>query len=345
MDKTRHKALSTLNSFVEGIPDERYSKVIASLFLFDFLDFLLHNSFPENWLESLRNSSIECSNSLNFLSNNLDRDLPINIQGLSKYKKNSKDIEYQTGEVYYELWKDFEKKEYINKTRKILLERFSKNKLTLKDFNNVLDDGCGSGRYSLALKQLGVKEVIGIDVSQNSIDFANSMNIFDEDVSFLKASVLDIPFEDNKFDFVFSNGVLHHTINTLKGLEEIYRVMKPGGSCWLYLYGGKNSFFWDVVDCCRDLLKNVPESYTIEVMKTLGYSSGRIFHRNDFFYVPIHNRYYEKEVNELLNQAGFKDFSRLSRGVEHDWDEIIYNHPDIDPYIYGEGEMRFLLKK
>jgi ubiquinone/menaquinone biosynthesis C-methylase UbiE len=345
MSDSRENALSIINTFIESIPDERYSKVISSIFLFDFLDLLIKDGLPKNWLENFRKSSLECSNSLNFLSYNLDRDLPISSQGLSNYRADSKDVAYQTGEVYYELWKDFGKKEYFDKTTKILLERFSKNKISLKNFNNVLDDGCGSGRYTLALKELGVNNAVGIDVSQNSIDFANKMNIFKDDVSFLKASVLDLPFEDEKFDFVFSNGVLHHTTNTLLGLEEIYRVLKPGGSCWLYLYGGKNSFFWDVVDCCRNLLNDVPEAYTIEVMKTLGYSSGRIFHRNDFFYVPIHNRYYEKEVTNMLHQVGFNKFKKLDRGTENDWDEIIYNHPNIDPYIYGEGEMRFIIEK
>jgi len=345
MRDSRNESLSIINTFFASIPDEKYSKVISSIFLFDFLDLLLKENFPKDWVENFRQSSLACSNSLQFLSENLDRDLPISSQGLTSYSEVSKDVAHQTGEVYYELWKDFGNKEYFNKTKEIVLDRFLKNNISLKGFNNALDDGCGSGRYTLALKDLGINKVTGIDVSQNSIDFANKMNIFKDDVSFSKASVLDLPFADEKFDFVFSNGVLHHTTDTLKGLKEIYRVLKPGGSCWLYLYGGKNSFFWDIVDCCRKLLNDVPEAYTIEVMKSIGYSSGRIFHRNDFFYVPIHNRYYKSEVIEMLNQVGFNNFRKLDRGTKNDWDEIIYNNSKIDPYIYGEGEMRFLIQK
>ena len=124
-------------------------------------------------------------------------------------------------------------------------------------------------------------------------------------------------------------------------MEEIYRVLRKNGDCWLYLYGGKDSFFWDIVSLCRYLLKGVSQRYTIELMKSLGYSAGRIFHRNYFFYVPIHNRYYESEVIEMLNKVGFTKIRRLKRGTNFDWDEIIYNYPNIDPYIYGEGEMRF----
>jgi len=81
------------------------------------------------------------------------------------------------------------------------------------------------------------------------------------------------------------------------------------------------------------------------VMNVLGYTPGRIFHRTDFFYVPINNRYFENEIVMMLDETGFNDFKRLKRGTEYDWDEIIFNNPHIDPYIYGEGEMRFWLTK
>jgi hypothetical protein len=80
-------------------------------------------------------------------------------------------------------------------------------------------------------------------------------------------------------------------------------------------------------------------------MKVMGYPPGRIFHRNDFFYAPINNRYSINQVKTILKEIGFKKFERLKRGSDYDWDEIIFNNPDIDPYIYGEGEMRFWLTK
>ena len=68
-------------------------------------------------------------------------------------------------------------------------------------------------------------------------------------------------------------------------------------------------------------------------------------HRVDFWYVPIHNRYFASEVSEMINKAGFSNHKKLLRGTDYDWDEIIYNNPKIDPYIYGEGEMRFWITK
>jgi ubiquinone/menaquinone biosynthesis C-methylase UbiE len=193
---------------------------------------------------------------------------------------------------------------------------------------------------------MGCEFVYGVDMSQHSIIYAEQMNPFDNnEISFVTSSVLDLPFKDNFFDFVFSNGVLHHTYDTQKGLNEIYRVLQNGRSCWLYLYGGKEAFFWDTVDFCRKLLADVPQSYTQMVMKVLGYAPGRIFHRCDFFYVPIQNRYFQSEVEEMISNAGFDNFRRLQRGVSYDWDEILCENPTIDSYIYGEGEMRYILYK
>jgi len=320
-----------------------YYKVLTAIYLFDFLDKLKEENFPKNWFSKLEKNTKELLSVFNFQKKSFD----IKKTNFSDWK--SKRIEgfaKETGEVYYQLWKDFSKEEYSRQALESVKERFKKNKIFLNGIQNALDDGCGAGRYTLALKSLDIKKITGIDVSVNSIQLAKKMSSYPKkEVSFIQGSVLELPFKNSSFDFIFCNGVLHHTESTEKGLSEIYRVLKKGGSCWLYLYGGKNSLFWDIVDFCRDLLKDVPQSYTQTVMKTLGYPPGRIFHRSDFFYVPVNRRYFQSEIEKMLREAGFENFRRLKRGISTDWDEIIYNNPNIDPYIYGEGEMRYLITK
>ena len=102
---------------------------------------------------------------------------------------------------------------------------------------SVLDAGCGSGRYSQALKTLGSAMVTGVDISPNSVEFAERRNRHPDTVKYVTGSVLDLPFDDDSFEFGFSNGVLHHTTDTLKGLSELSRVLQKGSYCWLYLYG------------------------------------------------------------------------------------------------------------
>ena len=45
----------------------------------------------------------------------------------------------------------------------------------------------------------------------------------------VKADITDLPFDDNEFDVIFCNHVLEHIPDDTKAMQELYRVMKPGG--------------------------------------------------------------------------------------------------------------------
>ena len=53
-----------------------------------------------------------------------------------------------------------------------------------------------------------------------------------------------LPFPDNTFDVVYSNGVIHHTPNTLQVIREIRRVLKPGGKAIVMMYAEHSFHYW-----------------------------------------------------------------------------------------------------
>ena len=53
-----------------------------------------------------------------------------------------------------------------------------------------------------------------------------------------------LPFADNTFDIVYSNGVLHHTPDTQKAVDEVKRVLKPGGQAVIMLYCKSSWHYW-----------------------------------------------------------------------------------------------------
>jgi ubiquinone/menaquinone biosynthesis C-methylase UbiE len=53
-----------------------------------------------------------------------------------------------------------------------------------------------------------------------------------------------LPFDDNSFDLVYSNGVLHHTPNTRRAVAEILRVLKPGGRAIVMVYAENSLQYW-----------------------------------------------------------------------------------------------------
>lgn len=53
-----------------------------------------------------------------------------------------------------------------------------------------------------------------------------------------------LPVDDNQFDVVYSNGVIHHTPNTQSVINEIYRVLRPGGKAIIMVYAENSWHYW-----------------------------------------------------------------------------------------------------
>ena len=83
----------------------------------------------------------------------------------------------------------FDSIEYFDKTNDSLNTRFKLNEIDHFQNKSVLDAGCGSGRYSQALKSLGAATVTGIDISPNSIEFAERHNSYPDAVEYATGSV------------------------------------------------------------------------------------------------------------------------------------------------------------
>jgi len=64
-----------------------------------------------------------------------------------------------------------------------------------------------------------------------------------EGVAF-QADAEALPFADGSFDLVYLNGVLHHSPDTQRCVDEVYRVLKPGGRAVLMLYSRHSPQYW-----------------------------------------------------------------------------------------------------
>jgi SAM-dependent methyltransferase len=102
----------------------------------------------------------------------------------------------------------------------------------LKPNMHVLDCGCGPGGISLGLARLVPQgRVVGVDVEDGQLDIgrqeAQKRGL--DNVQFKHASVYDLPFEDSTFDAVLVHAMLYHLGEPMKALQELRRVLKPGG--------------------------------------------------------------------------------------------------------------------
>ena len=99
---------------------------------------------------------------------------------------------------------------------------------------SLLDVGCGAGRTSIVLAELGL-EVFGIDISRTMIEIAGQQaELAGVQVDFRTMDVMDLQFPDDSFDVaLFSyNGLelLPGRAGKLKAIKEIQRTLKPGAS-------------------------------------------------------------------------------------------------------------------
>ena len=96
----------------------------------------------------------------------------------------------------------------------------------------VLDFGCGPGTISMGLaKAVEPGELHGVDMEQSQIDVATEVAKWwgRENAIFHVGDVIELPFEDGFFDVAHCHNVLMHIPDTGAALDEVKRVLKPGG--------------------------------------------------------------------------------------------------------------------
>jgi O-antigen biosynthesis protein len=90
----------------------------------------------------------------------------------------------------------------------------------------VLDAGCGIGRGTACLATYA-HEAIGVDISPAAIEEAKTA--FGDQARFHEADVRHLPFGDGEFDVVVCFEVIAHVLDTELVLDELHRVLRPGG--------------------------------------------------------------------------------------------------------------------
>lgn len=91
--------------------------------------------------------------------------------------------------------------------------------------STVLEIGCGTGLFSGKFYQRTGAKIIATDISPELLNVAKEKY---PEVEFVLADAMQIQFDANTFDVVFGSSVLHH-LEFERSLNQIFRVLKPGG--------------------------------------------------------------------------------------------------------------------
>lgn len=154
----------------------------------------------------------------------------------------------------------------------------------------VLEIGPGPGLIGLEwLKKTQNEGLTALEISDAMIRIAKTNAAdygFGDKVCYVKGNALEMPFEGQSFDAVFSNGSLHEWEKPVKVFNEIFRVLKPGGIC-----------------CVSDMRRDVSPL----IVKMI-YATTKPKEIRQGFLTSLHAAYTVNEMTELLRNTEFKDF-------------------------------------
>lgn len=101
----------------------------------------------------------------------------------------------------------------------------------------ILDLGCGIGFWLIEFAERNYAPIYGADLSQKSLELAEKrLGIYGKEAELSIANAEELNFPDHYFDHINCQGVVHHTVNPKKAVQEIYRVLKPGGTAVISVY-------------------------------------------------------------------------------------------------------------
>ena len=168
-----------------------------------------------------------------------------------------------------------------------------------------LDAGCGPGRWTYAMQQLGAQKVDSFDVSSEAIKRCKEIN-----PDAYVGSIFDLkpnPF----YDFVLSWGVLHHNKNTREAFSKVASQVKKGGLLHIMVYDKKYDHEYDGYRGKTSIEKHKEwEKLSFEgkikicenKVKTIG---GDIHGWFDAFNPEVNFSFTSKEVKKWFEAEGF----------------------------------------
>jgi SAM-dependent methyltransferase len=170
----------------------------------------------------------------------------------------------------------------------------------------VLEVGFGLGTDHVSFARGGAR-CFGVDLTPAHITATQRRLELEKNTPrLLQGDAEALPFADRSFDMVYSFGVLHHTPETQAAVEQIRRVLRPGGEAIVGLYHRDSLFYWAYCVGTLGILRGgfFREGYR----KTLS----RIEYRENSDAVPLVKVYSRRSARRL-----FRRFDRVELSVHH----------------------------
>ncbi len=170
----------------------------------------------------------------------------------------------------------------------------------LRGDEKVLDLACGTGDITFAeAEKLPSGHAVGLDLTQGMLKLAEQkrqqLNV--QNVSYHRADIMHMPYPDNSFDVITGGYALRNVPNLKGAIEEIKRVLKPGGKMYSLDFGHPDNklYGWGY----------------LQYLTIVGSLSGLLIHgdADTYRYIPETLKRYpgQRGVQKMFEDAGFVD--------------------------------------
>ncbi len=183
--------------------------------------------------------------------------------------------------------------------------------------SNVLEIGCGRGGLSNYIAGMpdGPAQLFACDFSDEALSIARSKYGGRSGITWQKEDIQALSFEDSYFDRIISCETIEHVPNPEKAIQELYRVLKPGGRLYLTCPNYFNFFgLWCLYRYAIGKPYTEFQPYVnymllprlVFWLKRTGFKI-RLF-RSSALVLPLraHYRFWEKRVPGLLSWLGLQ---------------------------------------
>lgn len=178
----------------------------------------------------------------------------------------------------------------------------------------IFDCACGRGFYLNMIRAVSQCRLVGLELDPEVIA-KTARNVGQlPDITLARANIYQQPYSDNTFDGAILSEILEHVDDDVRGLREVYRVLKPGGVLAVTVPNADYPFWWDPIN---RTLENLFRTH-IQTGPLAGIWAN-------------HVRLYTREkLRQAVEAAGFS--VEAERAFTH------YSFPFIHNLVYGLGK-------
>jgi ubiquinone/menaquinone biosynthesis C-methylase UbiE len=197
----------------------------------------------------------------------------------------------------------------------------------------ILDVGCGPGFLACDLAKQGYQG-FGIDISDSMINLSKD-NLKDKGWNFSVRDVEQTRFEENKFDCIIASGVIEYMNEDLKMLQELQRILKPGG---YLIINVTNIFGYSTsLNSLTNLVKRIP--FIMGLLSIIRKQSLKSEHGADNLgFSP--RKHFVSNFKKSLNVSGF----RIRKNISHHFSILPAPFSTLTESIFGniDAKLDFL---